>query len=451
MSENQFELLWRPIKEIMQKIISPIVYTTYIEKLEPVDIDGTKIVLKTAAEMFAQYISVTLSEKMKEAIAKSGTGITDFELVVAGKDEVVYSSEDDDADDEPSIPLNPKFTFDSFVAGKSNEFVFAAAMAVAKTPGADDYNPLYIYGASGLGKTHLLQSIANYINLHKPSLKVVYTTCDKFVNELIDSIHLGTKGGNNRTRQAMFRKRYRDCDVLLLDDVQFLAKKQAVQEELFHTFNELKSQNKQVVFTSDVPPKEIATLEDRLRTRFEGGLIADIQPPDLETKMAILKQKAYERKAILTPDVTEFLAKDSGTDVRTLEGRLTKVVFASKLHEQPITLELAANALNEAVSEAETETITSDKIIASVCSFYKIDKENLLGKSKKKELVQPRQICAYLMCDIMNVPLVSIGEALGGRDHTTVIHSREKVAHLLKVNDRIAKEVNDIKNIILKQ
>ena len=450
MSENQFELLWKPIKEILQKTISPIVYTTYIEKLEPVDVDGTKIVLKTDTEFFAKQIGTTLADKMKEAILKANTGITDFELIVEGKDEVSYSSVDAEViDDEPSIPINAKFTFDTFVAGKSNEFVFAAAQSVAKMPGAN-FNPLYIYGASGLGKTHLLQSIANYISLHKPSLKVVYTTCDKFVNELIDSIYL-SKGGNNRTRQAKFRKRYRDCDVLLLDDVQFLAKKQAVQEELFHTFNELQSLNKQIVLTSDVPPKEIATLEERLRTRFEGGLIADIQPPDTETKIAILKQKAYERKAILTHDVLEFLAKDSGTDVRTLEGRLTKVVFASKLHELPITLELAANALKEAVSEEEHETITADKIISSVCTFYKVDKENLLGKSKKKELVQPRQICAYLMCEIMNIPLVSIGEALGGRDHTTVIHSREKVTQLLKVNDRIAKEVNDIKNIILKQ
>ena len=233
--------------------------------------------------------------------------------------------------------------------------------------------------------------------------------------------------------------------------MQFLAKKQAVQEELFHTFNELQSQNKQIVLTSDVPPKEIATLEERLRTRFEGGLIADIQPPDTETKIAILKQKSYERKVVISNDVLDFLARDSGTDVRTLEGRLTKVIFASKLHEQPITLELAANALNEALSEEEHETVTSDKIISSVCAFYKISRENLLGKSKKKELVQPRQICAFLMCDIMNIPLVSIGEAMGGRDHTTIIHSREKVNNLLKVNDRVAKEVNDIKNIILKQ
>ena len=449
MSENeQYEFLWGRVREILRNTISPITYKTYIEKLAPIDIDGTKLVLKTDTELFANFISKSLTDKLKAAFRKADTGLTDFALVVEGSDDIVFTSEDEDAEDELGSSLDPKYTFDSFVAGKSNEFVLAAAKAVAKNPGAD-INPLYIYGASGLGKTHLLQSVANYLSLHKPGLRVLYTTCEKFINELIDSIYLN-RGGNNRDLQARFRSRYRNVDVLLIDDVQFLAKKQAVQEELFHTFNALQAENKQIVLTSDVPPKEIATLEERLRTRFEGGLIADIQPPDTETKIAILKQKAFERKVILPADVAEFLARDSGTDVRTLEGRLTKVIFASKLHEKPITVELAAAALNEAVSE-EHEAVTADKIISSVCTFYKLDKEKLLGKSKKKELVQPRQICAYLMCEILNIPLVSIGKAMGDRDHTTIIHSREKVTNLLKINDRVAKDVEDIRNIILKQ
>ena len=222
----------------MQEMISPITYEMYISKLVPVDIEETKIVLKTDTEFFANYIGTKLADTMKSAIRKANTGITDFELMVEGKDDVVFTSvEDFDDDDNVSGNLNPRYTFDSFVAGKSNDFVFAAAQSVAKNPAAN-FNPLYIYGASGLGKTHLLQSIANYINLHKPSLRVIYTTCDKFINELIDSIYLN-KGGNSRDKQARFRSRYRNCDVLLLDDVQFLAKKQAVQEELFHTFNEL--------------------------------------------------------------------------------------------------------------------------------------------------------------------------------------------------------------------
>ncbi|HJB93169.1 MAG TPA: chromosomal replication initiator protein DnaA [Candidatus Borkfalkia stercoripullorum] len=449
MSENnQYEILWKAIRENLEQTLAHITYTTYISGLKPVDIDGTRIVLKTDTEFFAKTIVHQLKDKIKAAITKADTGITDFVLMVEGSDEPYYRPDEEEFDEDYTpVAVDPRFTFESFVAGKSNEFVFAAAQSVAKNPGAV-FNPLYIYGASGLGKTHLLQSIVNYLNLHKPSLRVLYTACEKFINEFIDSIYL--KGGNSRDLQAKFRNRYRNVDVLLIDDVQFLANKQAVQEELFHTFNALQAENKQVVLTSDVPPKEIATLEERLRTRFEGGLIADIQPPDTETKIAILKQKAFERKAIVPPDVLEFLARDSGTDVRTLEGRLTKVVFASKLHEQPVTMELAMTALREAVSE-EHETVTADKIIGSICFFYKISRENLLGKSKKKELVQPRQICAYLMCEIMNIPLVSIGEALGGRDHTTVIHSREKITNLIKVNDRIAKEVEDIRNMILKQ
>ena len=446
MAEKQYEVLWKKILETLETTVSQITFRTYISTLSPVDLDGTKIVLKTDNELYASSVS-KLSDKIKEAIRKADTGITDFELVVEGSDDVYYTSEEEDSEEYAAPAIDPRYTFDSFVAGKSNEFVFAAAQRVAKNPGAD-FNPLYIYGASGLGKTHLLQAIANYINLHKPGLRVLYTTCDKFINELIDSIYLGRK--NNRDRQARFRSHYRGVDVLLIDDVQFLANKQAVQEELFHTFNALQAENRQIVLTSDVPPQEISTLEERLRTRFEGGLIADIQPPDTATKIAILKRKAYERKAILPADVLEFLARDSGTDVRTLEGRLTKVIFASKLQEVPITLDFAAQALNLAVSE-EHETVTSDKIIGSVCSFFKITRENLLGKSKKKELVQPRQICAYLMCEIMSIPLESIGKALGGRDHTTVIHSRDKIANLIRVNDRIAKEVEDVRNLILKQ
>ena len=263
MSENNpYSIWWRQIRETLQASLSPITYNTYISKLVPVDVEDTKIVLRTDTEFFANFIGKNLTDKMKEAFKKAGTGITDFELVVDGSDDVIFSSIDDEADEDfAAASVDPRFTFESFVAGKSNEFVFAAAKAVAKAPGSG-FNPLYIYGASGLGKTHLLQAIANYIAVHKPSLRVLYTTCEKFINELIDSIYLNK--GNNRDRQARFRNRYRSVDVLLIDDVQFLAKKQAVQEELFHTFNALQADNKQVVLTSDVPPKEIATLEERL-------------------------------------------------------------------------------------------------------------------------------------------------------------------------------------------
>ena len=289
-----------------------------------------------------------------------------------------------------------------------------------------------------------MHAIANDIEKRGRGKKVLYTTCENFLNEFIDSI--AQKNG------ARFRMHYRNVDVLMIDDVQFLRNKTQVQEEFFHTFNELSAQNKQIVLTSDRPPKEIATLEERLRTRFEGGMIVDIQPPSPETKIAILKRKAMDRKCTMPDDVLEFLSRDSGHDVRTLEGRLNKVIFASKLHEEPITLQLAQLALNESVNESEEqEDITPEKVISAVCTYFKQKKDDLLGKSKKADLVKARQICAYLMCEMLSLPLVSVGEKLGGRDHTTIMYARDKMENLEKLNDKIAKEIDDIKNIILKK
>lgn len=238
----------------------------------------------------------------------------------------------------------------------------------------------------------------------------------------------------------------------MIDDIQFLKARTQLQEELFHTFNELSAQNKQIVLTSDRPPKEIATLEDRLRTRFEGGMIVDIQPPDAETKIAILKRKALDRKCPVPDDVLEYIAQDSGHDVRTLEGRLTKVIFASKLHEAPITLALAKLAISESVNESEEqEDITPDKILSAVCGYFKQKKEDILGKGKKADLVKARQICAYLMCEMLSLPLVSVGNILGGRDHTTIMYARDKMEKTKSLNARIEKEIDDIKNIILKK
>ena len=238
--------------------------------------------------------------------------------------------------------------------------------------------------------------------------------------------------------------------MLIIDDIQFIEGKKAVQEEFFHTFNELVSKGKQIVISSDHHPKELTALEERLKTRFSGGLLFDILPPDFEMKIAILKRKAFEKKCPVPDEVLEFLAKDSDDDVRTLEGRLTKVIFASRLHEEPITIQLAKSALNEAVSEGKEE-ITAQSIISGVTSYYKISKSDLIGKSKKKEIVIPRQICAYLMCELLSLPLIAVGKELGGRDHTTVLYSRDKVEEMIGVNDKIAKDVDDIKNIILKK
>ena len=449
-AKANFDFIYNPIKEKMRELISHINYTTFIEKLVPVDIYGRFIVLEAPSEGIASYITTTLAEKMREAILEANVGITDFRLKVEGSDKYAYNSPEDELKNfsAPSN-LDPKYTFESFVVGPNNEYVFAAAQSVAEDP-AGTYNPLFIYGGTGLGKTHLMQAIANKIVCEKPYLKVIYVTCEKFVNEIIDNMFTG-RGADTRDKGSKLRQHYRSADVLIVDDIQFIEGKKAVQEEFFHTFNELVAKGKQIIISSDHSPKELAALEERLKTRFSGGLLFDILPPDYETKVAILKRKAFEKKCIVPDDVLNFLAKDSGDDVRTLEGRLTKVIFASRLHEEPITVQLARNALSEAVPEDGNEEITPDTVINAVTGFYHIERADITGKSKKKEVVIPRQICCYLMCELLSLPLVSIGKELGGRDHTTMLYSRDKVEEMCRTNDRIAKDVDDIKNIILKK
>lgn len=446
--KGNFDFIYNPIKEKIRESISHIYFSTYIENLTPVDIDGRFIVLETPTETFAKFITGTLSDKIRDAIIRADVGISDFRLKVAGSEGYAMNAPCEEYFSAP-VNLDKKYTFESFVVGKNNEFVHAAALSVANDP-AGTYNPLFIYGGTGLGKTHLMQAIANKIVNDKPELKVVYVTSEQFTNDIIDNMFT-SRGPDARDKGNRLRQYYRSADVLIVDDIQFIEKKKAVQEEFFHTFNELVAKGKQIVISSDHPPKELTLLEERLRTRFSGGLLFDILPPNFETKIAILKRKALEKKCIVPDDVLTFLAQDSGDDVRTLEGRLTKVIFASRLHEEPITIALARNALSEAVSEGGKEEITPQAILNAVTGYYHIAQGDITGKSKKKEIVIPRQICCYLMCELLSLPLISIGKELGGRDHTTILYSRDKVDEMCRVNDKIAKDVDDIKNIILKK
>ncbi len=307
--KGNFDFLYNPIKEKMRELVSHINYITYIEKLVPVEVDGRYIVLETPTENFASYITGTLAEKMREAIIKADVGLTDFRLKVEGSDSYAYNAPDEGGYNPPSN-VDPKFTFESFVVGKNNEFVHAAALSVANDP-AGTYNPLFIYGGTGLGKTHLIQAIANKVIKDKPNLRVIYVTCEQFVNEIIDNMFT-SRGPDARDRGNKLRQYYRNADVLIIDDIQFIEHKKAVQEEFFHTFNELVSKGKQIVISSDHPPKELTALGERLRTRFSGGLLFDIQPPSYETKIAILKRKSFEKKCIVPDEVLSFLAQDSG-------------------------------------------------------------------------------------------------------------------------------------------
>lgn len=447
---ENYELIWERALKHLKVSVSTIAYSTYIEQLKPVDLIGSKLILSTKSELFASEVAKRLVDKIREALKLAGTGVTDIKLYVEGSNEdyLARKGVSPVQSEIDSTPINPKYTFDTFVVGSSNRYLYAAAKAVAENP-ADSYNPLFIYGGAGLGKTHIMHAIANYIKQNNPLKNVLYATCEKFTSDLITTI----RQGKAYSQEGMdFRNKYRNVDVLIIDDVQFLAKKQSTQEEFFHTFNELYSQNKQIVLSADCHPKEIELLSDRLKTRFEGGLMAQVLPPDIETKIAILQKKAELRKYILSLDVALYLAEISDNDVRSLEGMLNKVIFASMLHEEPITIELAKEALNEsAPSGGEKEVLTTDSIIDAVCNFYKIQRSDLLGKKKTKEVVEPRQICAYLMTELLSIPLVTIGQALGGRDHTTVIHARDKISELIKENTRVDTEIKDLKNMILKK
>ena len=439
---ESYEILWNKALIELEKTVSSIAFSTYVQSLQAIDLDGGVLILQAPTRMYASFLS-KLSDKISDALEKAA-GVLEYKIYVQGSEKPFISSHKDEED--ISTPIDPKYTFDSFVVGSSNRYLYAASKAVSEDPG-NSYNPLFIYGSSGLGKTHIMHAIANEIKHKKPKLNVIYATCEKFTNDLINSI----RQGKGHTSGQDFRNRYRTVDVLIIDDVQFLAKKQSTQEEFFHTFNELYSKNKQIILSSDCHPREIELLEDRLKTRFSSGLMAEVLPPDLETKIAILQKKAEEKKYILNLEVATFLAEQGEDDVRSLEGILNKVIFASLLKGSNITIDLAKEALALSKQDDEAEVITADHIISSVCSFYKISKSDLLGKRKTKELVEPRQICTYLMTELLSIPLMSIASAMGRRDHTTVIYTRDKISELIKTNERIATQVQDLKNLIRKK
>ncbi len=444
---ESYEILWKTTLPELEKTVTSISYETFITTLTPVDIVGNKLVLLAQGKILADTVGRNpLAKNIKEALKKSNREIDDF-VVYDAKSREEYLAMVRDSDEDATAhgsPINPKFTFESFVVGPSNEFIYAAAKAVADHPG-ESYNPLFIYGGTGLGKTHILMAIANHIRRQNPSLKVLYSTCEQFTNQMVESLSKG------KLTPEGFRKTFRGVDILLIDDVQFLSKKTQTQTEFFHTFNELIMQNKQVVLASDRPPKEIEVLEDRLRSRFEGGLLADVQPPDLETRIAILRKKSEEQKCLVDMRVLAYIAEGGDEDIRSLIGKLTKVILASKLHEKPITVELVKEALKESTG-GNVEELQMDDIINCVCNFYKISKADMLGKKRNKEFVEPRQVCVYLITDMLSgIPLITVGEQMGGRDHSTMVYTRDKIAEEIKVNRRLATEINDIKKMLLKE
>ncbi|MBK3645720.1 chromosomal replication initiator protein DnaA, partial [Streptomyces sp. MBT33] len=342
---------------------------------------------------------------------------------------------------EPTARLNPKYLFDTFVIGASNRFAHAAAVAVAEAP-AKAYNPLFIYGESGLGKTHLLHAIGHYARSLYPGTRVRYVSSEEFTNEFINSIRDG-KGDS-------FRKRYREMDILLVDDIQFLADKESTQEEFFHTFNTLHNANKQIVLSSDRPPKQLVTLEDRLRNRFEWGLITDVQPPELETRIAILRKKAVQEQLNAPPEVLEFIASRISRNIRELEGALIRVTAFASLNRQPVDLGLTEIVLKDLIPGGEDSApeITSTAIMSATADYFGLTVEDLCGTSRGRALVTARQIAMYLCRELTDLSLPKIGALFGGRDHTTVMHADRKIRNLMAERRSIYNQVTELTNRI---
>jgi chromosomal replication initiator protein len=431
---QSFKEVWEKTLNIIQNELTEVSYNTWLKTIEAKGIHGNKFILEVPNK-FNKEILETRYIGLIENSLKQVTGIEfSLEFILPGKALVLSSEESNKTSDGFETPrLNPKYVFEEFVIGNSNRFAHAASLAVAEAP-AKAYNPLFIYGGVGLGKTHLMHAIGHYVLNQNPSAKVVYVSSEKFTNELINSI----KDDKNEE----FRNKFRNVDVLLVDDIQFIAGKERTQEEFFHTFNALHEANKQIILSSDRPPKDIPTLEERLRSRFEWGLTTDIQPPDFETRIAILAKKAETEYIDVSNDVLSFIAKNIKSNIRELEGALTRVVAYSSLTNRAITSELAVEALKDIVKSSRPKQIGPDMIKDVVSQYYNMKIDDFDSKRRTRSISYPRQIAMYLCRELTDMSLPRIGEEFGGRDHTTVIHAYDKITNDLKVNEELQHKVN---------
>ena len=439
---------WNEILDMFREIVpmADVTYELWIAPMKPYDFVDDKLVILMNKKEYLSIIRKRYNDSFRIAIMEV-TEINTEVLIIdeAGLDSLYKKEKEEDlslADALKNANLNSRYTFDSFVVGSSNDLAHAACVATAELPG-EQYNPLYIYGGAGLGKTHLMQSVANFILQQNRHAKIRYVTSETFINEFVDSIR-----NKNNISPAEFRKKYRELDVLLIDDIQFLIGKEGTQEEFFHTFNALYDNRKQIIIASDKPPKDIDNLEERLRSRFEVGLIVDIQMPDVETRMAILRKKEELEGYNIDNEVIKYIADNIKSNVRELEGALTKVVAKSRLVKQPITLELAEELLRDHITPSERKEITSELIIEVVAEHYNLKTSDLASVTKKKTIAYPRQIAMYLCRELTNVPLVTVGELLGGRDHSTVIHGCEKISTELQTNEQLKSTIESLRKKI---
>ena len=449
---NIVEEKWPEIIEHLrvEHELSNVSFTTWIQPLKVYDVIDDTVFILVNMNASVEYIEKKYLLPLKVCIAEI-TGV-EYEVRFISEDSSQLTelqslaAEANQHKRTKSLAekagLNPKYTFDTFVVGGNNNFAHAASLAVAESPG-EVYNPLFIYGGAGLGKTHLMHSIAHYIIEHDENSKVLYVTSEEFTNELIETI----RNGNN-SAMSKFREKYRNIDVLLVDDIQFIIGKESTQEEFFHTFNSLHGAKKQIIISSDKPPKDMEILEERFRSRFEWGLIADITLPDYETRMAILHKKEEQEGYNINEDVIKYIATNIKSNIRELEGAFNKVMASSKLEKKEVTLELAEQALKDIISPDQQKIITPEYIISVVAEHYHVTVADLCGNKRSSKIVAPRQIAMYLCRDIIDTSLKTIGKHLGDRDHTTVMHGIEKIEKEIQSNDNLKNSIETLKKKI---
>ncbi len=440
MLEN-IEELWQYILTEMQSKISKPSYDTWLSQTTVKELQGDILSISVPNEFTKNW----LDQRYTDVIDGLLFEMTGSKLNVKFEIDDEYATEDTEKTEEVKLTpdprnddiqnmLNPKYTFDTFVVGAANRFAHAASLAVAEAP-AKSYNPLFIYGGVGLGKTHLMHAIAHYVRDYHPDRRVIYLSSEKFTNEFINAI-MDNKAEN-------FRNKYRNVDILLVDDIQFLAGKEQTQEEFFHTFNTLHEENKQIIISSDRPPREIPTLEERLRSRFEWGLITDISPPDLETRIAILSKKAKaEGLNDISNEVMLYIANQIDTNIRELEGALIRVIAYASLVNRDIDTQLATEALKEIIPNSRPRKITVKVVQKFISERYNVTIEEMLSRKRTKSIAYPRQVAMYISRELTDLSLPKIGQEFGGRDHTTVIHAHKKISESIETDPEVQSEIN---------
>ncbi len=430
--------LWKSACSLLENRMNYLAFTTWVQdNMYPVIMEDDTVIISAKMEPLIpmiqkKYLSV-IESCLSEADGKP------HKALILSKEEAEARRKETDTEtaDDNDPHLNPKYTFDNFVTGDSNRFACAAALAAAMTPG-EAYNPLFIYGGVGLGKTHLMQAIGNYVHQEHPSRRILYMTSESFMNEMINAIQ--------QKKTYELRAKLRMVDVLMVDDIQFIAGREATQQEFFNTFNELYNDNKQIVLTSDKPPKDIQRLEERLCSRFEWGLVADIQAPDEETREAILRDKVRLEGIQVPDEVIKLIAEKVQSNVRELEGALTRLTAYSNMTHKPVTLELCEVALKEIFDQKQPKKVTAEMIMQTVCDFYSVTLGELVGPTRKREITVPRQVAIYLTREMTGMSLPQIGEVFGGRDHTTIMHSCKVMENAINRDSSMKNLINSVKN-----